>query len=190
MMSINSLLKFSDFFTQAEADSQQATSVLSVTEIKTHEDLIAATTHFNQLSATIEEGRAKVDAQYWECFQQTVSGLAPTVKAAANLREAIITYCKTNKDSLLDGQGKTVDLGTVKIQFREPPTKVSIIDEEAAIAELEAAEMKYCIDYNATVSKPAIKRLSDDELNQLTKITVTKSEENILITPKSTQIPF
>lgn len=191
-MAVSGFLDFKGFMAKAEQDVQSTSTLMTIEQIDTADNLQAAAATLNEMVSSIEKARIELDEAYWQMYQQKIAVIAPNVKAVLELKKRIIEYAKANKTDLLDGvKGKTVDLGVAKIAYRDGTDKVQFAStERQAVIELEQYGLTDCVNTNPTVDKNMVKKLKPEQLEQLQALSIEKGTENVLITPTTTKIPF
>jgi phage host-nuclease inhibitor protein Gam len=113
---------------------------------------------------------------------QAVAGDLQTLVEGIQLRQAgVQTWCEANREKLC-GKGKTANLVTGEVTWRNRPPSVTVKGEEAVIAYLKLAGLTAFIRSKESVNKEAMLN-EKDKAKGIPGITLVSELEDFSITP-------
>ncbi len=117
-------------------------------------------------------------AHITQTYQPTLETISDALK---KLQEGVQFYCEANRDDLC-GKGKTANLVTGEVQWRQRPPSVRVTGAESVIETLHRLGLDAFVRTKEEVNKEAI--LNDpDGVKGVAGITVVTGVEDFVITP-------
>lgn len=124
--------------------------------------------------AEMNDGIAHITATY----QPTLETISAQIKG---LQEGVQAYCEANRDDLC-GKGKTANLVTGEVQWRQRPPSVRVTGAESVIETLQRLGLSAFVREKLEVNKEAILN-EPDAVKGVAGIIVVTGVEDFVITP-------
>lgn len=133
----------------------------------------------------LQREHARASAALNDAVAQLTDQAAPKLKSLQeqmeDLQKGIQTYCEANRDELC-GKGKTANLVTGEVQWRQRPPSVRVTGAEAVIGWLKQMGMGRFIRTKEEVNKEALLN-EQDAAKAVPGVTIVTGQEDFVITP-------
>lgn len=103
-------------------------------------------------------------------------------KQLTGLQKGVQAYCEANREDLTGGKGKTANLITGEVQWRQRPPSVRVTGAESVIETLHRLGLDAFVRTKEEVNKEAILN-QPDAVKGVAGITVVSGVEDFVITP-------
>lgn len=153
--------------------------------ITSTKQLAGAIGDIGKLGRQIAEARARMDAEIAKLSTPHLGQIAKLTQKLESLDERARDYCHVHRDELLGGGGKTAQLATGKVQFKQGRGRVSVEDDEAeVVGRLLQAGYRDAVRIVEQVNKQYI--LAHAEIAaEIAGLAVEEGEEIVVIKPTS-----
>lgn len=133
----------------------------------------------------LQRQHARLSGQLNDAIANLTEASAPALNGLAarieQLQTGVQTWCEANRDQLC-GKGKTANLITGEVSWRQRPPSVRVTGEEAVIDVLRSAGLARFVRTRDTINKEAILN-EPDAVAGVPGIRVVTGVEDFVITP-------
>lgn len=130
-----------------------------------------------------EHGRISADLndQVAKLTEAAAPGLKDLQDQMTALQKGVQIYCEANREELC-GKGKTANLVTGEVQWRQRPPSVKVTGVEAVIAWLKTADMSSFIRSKDEINKEAMLN-EQEKAKAVPGVTIVTGVEDFVIVP-------
>ena len=143
--------------------------------------------NLGDVSRDFERSRAEMNdaiANITKSFQPVLEALSARM---LSLQSGVQTWCEANRATLCDGTGKTANLVTGEVSWRQRPPSVAIRGADTVMETLQRMGLERCVRTKNEVNKEAMLN-EPDAVRGIAGITIVTGVEDFSITPFAVEV--